>query len=92
LAIYMTLTEISMVAQRRNKMPRKIRSDKKVNEVKYKGSIRPQPELNKKRFEALLTKAAQPLKPDSITCCYGIITIYLIRKMISTRIWLRVYQ
>jgi hypothetical protein len=48
LAIYMTLTEISMIVQSRNKMPRKIRSDKKVNEVKYKG-LPPQPELNKKR-------------------------------------------
>jgi hypothetical protein len=45
-------------------MAKKIRSDKKVNEVKYKGSIPPQPELTKKRFEALLTKAAQPLKPE----------------------------
>jgi hypothetical protein len=37
-----------MIVQSRNKMPRKIRSEKKVNEVKYKGSP-PQPELNKKR-------------------------------------------
>jgi len=44
---------------------RKVRSDKKVNEVKYKGSIPPQPPLTKKRFEALLIKSAQPLKPDS---------------------------
>ena len=40
---------------------RKIRSDKKMNEViKYHGSIPPQPELTKKRFEAFLTKAIQP--------------------------------
>jgi len=45
-------------------MPRKVRSDKKMSEVKYKGSIPPQPELTKGRFEALLTKSAQPLKPD----------------------------
>jgi hypothetical protein len=44
---------------------RKIRSDMKVGEVKYQGSISPQPPLTKKRFEALLTKSAQPLKPDS---------------------------
>jgi hypothetical protein len=36
-----------------------------MNEVKYKGSIPPQPELTKNRFEALLTKAAQPLKPET---------------------------
>lgn len=46
-------------------MPKKIRSDKKMNEQKYKGSIPPQPTLTKRRFEALLTKSAQPLKPDS---------------------------
>ena len=43
---------------------RKIRGDMKVGEIKYKGSIPPQPPLTKKRFEALLTKSAQPLKPD----------------------------
>lgn len=45
-------------------MPKKIRSGKKVGESKYQGSIPPQPELTKRRFEALLTKAAQPLKPE----------------------------
>jgi hypothetical protein len=44
---------------------RKVRGDKKVNEMKYKGSIPPQPELTKKRFEALLVKSAQPLKPET---------------------------
>ena len=46
-------------------MARKIRGDKKVNEVKYKGSISPQPPLTKTRFEALLVKSAQPLKPET---------------------------
>ena len=45
-------------------MPRKVRSDKKVNGIKYQGSISPQPLLTKKRFEMLLTKSAQPLKPE----------------------------
>ena len=49
----------------RNSSSRKIRSDKKMGEVKYKGSIPPQPPLTKGRFEALLTKSAQPLKLDS---------------------------
>ena len=44
---------------------RKIRSDKKVNELKYKGSIPPQPPLTRERFMGLLTKSAQPLKLDS---------------------------
>ncbi len=44
---------------------RKIRSDKKMSELKYKGSIPPQPPLTRERFTGLLTKSAQPLKPDS---------------------------
>jgi len=46
-------------------MPKKIRSDKKLRDSKYQGSIPSQPPLTKKCFEALLTKSAQPLKPDS---------------------------
>ena len=46
-------------------MPRKVRSDKKVGDVKYQGSIPPQPPLTRERFMGLLTKSAQPLKPDS---------------------------
>jgi hypothetical protein len=46
-------------------MAKKIRGDIKIGETKYKGSIPPQPLLTKKRFEALLTKSAQPLKLDS---------------------------
>jgi len=50
----------------RHTSSRKVRSDIKVNEIsKYSSKIPPQPPLTKKRFEALLTKAAQPLKPDS---------------------------
>jgi hypothetical protein len=33
-------------------------------ESKYESKISSQPPLTKKRFEALLTKSAQPLKPD----------------------------
>ena len=36
-----------------------------MGEVKYKGSIPPQPPLTKERFMGLLTKSAQPLKLDS---------------------------
>ena len=46
-------------------MARKVRSDKKMSEPKYQGSIPPQPELTKKNHEALHTKAAQPLKPET---------------------------
>ena len=46
-------------------MPKKIRSDKRLGELKYKGSIPPQPPLTRERFMGLLTKSAQPLKPDS---------------------------
>ena len=42
---------------------RKIRSENKVSELKYKGSIPPQPPLTRERFMGLLTKSAQPLKP-----------------------------
>jgi hypothetical protein len=41
-----------------------IRSDKKIGEMKYKGSIPPQPPLTRERFMGLLTKSAQPLKPE----------------------------
>ena len=44
---------------------RKIRGDTKMGELKYKGSIPPQPPLTKGRFEALLIKSAQPLKPET---------------------------
>ena len=43
---------------------RKGKANMKVGEIKYESKIPPQPLLTKKRFEALLTKAAQPLKPE----------------------------
>jgi len=46
-------------------MAKKIRSDKKLGELKYKGSMPPQPPLTRERFMGLLMKSAQPVKLDS---------------------------
>ena len=43
---------------------RKEKANMKVGEIKYESKIPPQPLLTKKRFEALLTKSAQPLRLD----------------------------
>jgi len=51
-----------MAKQIKHTSGRKIRSDMKVSEVKYQGSMPPQPTLTKKRFEALLVKGAPPKK------------------------------
>lgn len=50
---------------RRISMAKKIRSDRKMSDIKYQGSMPPQPPLTRERFMGLLTKSAQPLKPDS---------------------------
>jgi len=45
-------------------MAKKIRGDRKMSDIKYQGSMPPQPPLTRERFMGLLTKSAQPLKPD----------------------------
>jgi hypothetical protein len=49
----------------KHSLGRKVRGDIKVRELKYKGSIPPQPPLTRERFMGLLTKSAQPGKLDS---------------------------